>query len=460
MATKPRQRKAAVSKPEAPSVSLFSVAGSTGLRRSGGFLDEEFHRNLKGSKGVKVYREIADNEATIGGALLAMETLVRQAPWTTEPANESPEAHRVAERVDLARNDMVTKWSELVSEVMSSVVFGWAAFEKIYKICRGNTHPSPMFTSKHNDGWIGWRDLAIRSQDSLFQWEFDEVTDTPIAMIQQAPPHYRLQRIPMSKLLLFRMRSAKKSPEGRSMLRNAAQSFWYVRRLREFEGIGAEKDMAGTPDMQIPLRCFTPGASPAEAALRTHYESILPKMRRGEYESIVRPSELDEKGQPTGYKFQLVQSGGRRPVDLDTMIKRYESRMLVSLLAEFMVLGLDGVGSNALSSDKTSLFANSLGAILDSICEVFNDDAIPEMCRLNGVPQELYPSLHHGDIESRNIAEAMTFISQGLQSGALVTGPALEAYARELANIPMEEEGAAETSTLPGFEELPDTQVI
>ena len=46
------------------------------------------------------------------------------------------------------------------------------------------------------------------------------------------------------------------------------------------------------------------------------------------------------------------------------------------LISEFLLVGMDAHGSFSLSSNKTALFAQSLGTYLQSIAAVFNEQAI------------------------------------------------------------------------------------
>ena len=66
------------------------------------------------------------------------------------------------------------------------------------------------------------------------------------------PPSYNLYTIPIDKALLFRTKSRKDNPEGRSILRNAYRSWYFKRRIQEVEGIGIERDLAGLPVMYAP----------------------------------------------------------------------------------------------------------------------------------------------------------------------------------------------------------------
>ncbi|MCB6614658.1 hypothetical protein LI127_15610, partial [Anaerostipes hadrus] len=75
----------------------------------------------------------------------------------------------------------------------------------------------------------------IRSQDSLYQWEYDD-EDNLIGMTQMPPPNFGLYTIPLEKAIHFRTRSRKGNPEGRSILRNAYRSWYFKKGIQEFEG--------------------------------------------------------------------------------------------------------------------------------------------------------------------------------------------------------------------------------
>ena len=63
----------------------FSEYGMTGLNRQSGYVMEEFLYDLQGRKGMKTYREMADNDAIIGAILYAVEQIIRSTKWDVEP---------------------------------------------------------------------------------------------------------------------------------------------------------------------------------------------------------------------------------------------------------------------------------------------------------------------------------------------------------------------------------------
>ncbi|WHH58298.1 hypothetical protein [Petroclostridium sp. X23] len=416
----------------------FSEVGSTGLKRWGGVISEEFLRELHGKQGAKVYQEMRDNDPIIGAIMFAIEMLMRQAVWHVEPANENSRADQeAAEFVESCLDDMSATWQDTMTEILTFLPFGWSYHEIVYKR-RGGNVKDPARKSKYNDGLIGWRKLPIRSQDTLYQWILDEEDGGIRAMEQQPPPDYRNRIIPIEKALLFRTRSNKGNPEGRSILRNAYRPWYFKRRMEEIEGIGVERNLAGLPVLTPPEKMDIWDKNDPDMVHLLHTaERLVQNIRRDQMEGIVKPN---------GWELELLSASGgsgssRGGANTSEIINRYEQRMAMTVLADFILLGHEKVGSFALSSSKTNLFGMAIGAWLDSIAEVFNRYAIPRLFELN--PKfhvEDYPKLAHSDIETPDLAELGAFIKDMTGVGVLVPGPKLEAHIRQAADLPEEDD--------------------
>ena len=222
--------------------------GSTGLRRSNGYIYEEWHPKLRGRRAVQVFREMRDNDATVGAMLYAIESLILQAPWKIE-AVEDPTPEQIAAR-DFVRealfSDMETTWQESLGEILSMIVYGWSYFEVVYKRRSGTG-------SRFDDGRVGWKKFAPRGQDTLERWEIDR-HGTTLGMYQIDYYTGTSAYIPMAKALAFTFRSQLNSPEGRSGLRSAYRPWYFRKKLEEIEAIGIERDLNGLPVMQVPIR--------------------------------------------------------------------------------------------------------------------------------------------------------------------------------------------------------------
>ncbi|MCL2386025.1 MAG: hypothetical protein FWC89_00605 [Defluviitaleaceae bacterium] len=225
-------------------------------------------------------------------------------------------------------------------------------------------------------------------------------------------------------------RSRKSNPEGRSLLRNAYQDWYFKRRVREYEGIGIERDLAGYPYIQPPVgvELYDHEGNPTDQLVAA--ENIVRKIRRDESEGLVLPH---------GWNFQLVSTGGKRQFDTNAVIQRYDNRIAMTFLADFILLGHEKVGSFALSSDKTQLFGIAMGTFLNMICEVFNSQAIPRLIQMNGDAFKgitAYPELINGQIETQNLGELGEFLKHTVLSGLITPDENLEDHLRMVADLP------------------------
>lgn len=403
--------------------------GRIGQRRYSGVIYEEFLPELRGKRGIETYREMSENDDVIGAILFAIEMLVRQVNWNVQPSGSRAKDREAAAFIKSCMDNMQDTWIDTISEILSFLTYGWSFHEIVYKRRMGNTKDSRT-RSKYADGLIGWKKLPIRAQETLYQWEYDE-EDNLLGMTQMPPPYFQLYTIPINKALLFRTKSRKNNPEGRSILRNAYRSWYFKRRIQEIEGIGIERDLAGLPVIYGPENFdLWNEQSPESVAIRVGLETMVKNIRRDELEGVVLPN---------GFQLELLSSGGTRQFDTNAIIERYDTRMAMTVLADFIFLGHQQNGSWALSSDKTALFAMACGAFLDIICETFNSQGIPSLIDINGAYFNGitdYPKLTHGDIEDVDITKISTFIKDMTGIGVLVPDDGLEDYIRQVGHLP------------------------
>jgi len=407
-----------------------------GLYGSKSVLYEDFLPELQGIRGVQVYREMADNDPTVGACLFAIEMLIRQTEFHIEPGGNTAKDREAAEFVESCLDDMERSWADTLSEILSFIMFGWSYHEIVYKYRKGKTS-SPYTKSKHDDGLIGWRKLPIRAQDSLVGWDYKEGTDDLVGMTQITWPDYKEVHIPLEKALHFRTRSRKDSPEGRSILRNAYRPWHFKKRIEEIEGIGIERDLAGFPVLYSPpaINVWDTQDPDALAALAAG-EKFVSSVRRDEKEGAVIPGGEPSEG---GWRLELLSSGGRRQFDTTAIIDRYDKRIATSMLADFVMLGQEAVGSFALADNKTKIFSVAIGAYLDTICEVFNSQGIPRLIDINGdhfAGITDYPKMQHGDIEERDLATFAAYMKTMVEIGVLTPDEQIEEEVRRLGKLP------------------------
>lgn len=408
---------------------LFQEQGVIGQNKYAGVFSEEFLPDLQGRKGIEVYKEMSDNDDMIGSILFAVEMLIRQVEWHCVPGGEATVDQEAARFVQSCLDDMEQSWQDTISEILSFLVYGWSFHEICYKRRMGKSNKKYL-SSRYHDGLIGWRKLPIRSQDTLYRWEYND-RDELTGMSQMAPPDYLIRTIPLEKALHFVTRSRKNHPEGRSILRNCYVDYYYKRRFRQIEGIGIERDLAGLPVIQPPEGVNIWDSSDRDMMKALSYaENLVRTIRRDEKEGVVLPY---------GWTLSLLNGGSRRQFEIGNVIERMDNRMAMTCMADFVLLGHQQTGSFALSSDKTRLFAVAIGTYLDIICEVFNTQGIPRLIELNSKHFQgfsNYPKLLHGDIEKPNLLELASYLEKISNIGLLTPDHEIERQLRQLADLP------------------------
>lgn len=404
--------------------------GRVGQKRYAGVFYEEFLPELSGLRGIETFKEMANNDDIIFAMLYAIEMLLRQTEFNAEPSSDKAVDKETAEFVEGCMDDMQATWQDTLSEILSFITYGWSYHEIVYKRRCGRSK-DPRYSSKYDDKLIGWRKLPVRSQDTLSRWAYDPVTDELQGMVQVAPPDYTEVLIPIEKALHFRTRSAKENPEGRSVLRGAYRDWYFKKRIQEIEGIGVERDLAGFPVLHAPpsLEIWDKDDPDMRAAF-TNAQQIVSSIRRDTQEGIVLPD---------GWDLQLLSAGGKRNFDTNQIIERYDKRIAMTTLSDFILLGQQSAGSFALSSNKTELFGTAMGTYLDIVCDVFNTQAIPRLIDLNAehfTGFTDYPRLTHGDIEDVDLTALGGFLQQVVGCGALTPDEGLDDYLRQAAHLP------------------------
>lgn len=421
----------------APLKPNFSELGRTGLISSSGYIQEEILRDLAGIRWSRAVKEMLANDPVINAMLFAVEMLVRQVEWELEPASED---NADVEIKDFFKGclfeDMSTSWEDTLAEILSFLPWGWSYHETVYKRRTGQSG-DPSLNSKFNDGRIGWRKWPIRSQESLSRWDLDEAGGIQ-GMIQQPAPLYQSINIPISKALLFRTTSHKNNPEGRAMLRACYRPWYFKQQIENFEGIGIERDLAGLPTMKIPSEYLdeSEGADPVKTKIGNYCKTLVSSVRANGEQGLVYPSDVYEGTSIPMFEFALTGTGSRRLFDTDKIIARKNQEILMRLMADFIILGHEKVGSFALSGDKTDMFGVALGAWLKSIADIINRHAIPRLGKLNGMPPESMPTLAHQDIDEVDLAVLGEYIKNLSGAGVKITGD-MAAYAVEHAGMPV-----------------------
>ena len=406
----------------------FTEIGRSGIARFSGLIYDEFLPILQGKRGVRVYTEMQRNDSVIGAAIQAYEQTIRNAEWRVRPAEFTTENMAAAEFLRTCMDDMSHTWDDIITDILSFLTYGWSWMEVVIKTRRGESR-DPKRHSKYSDGMLGWRKIVLRKQNSITRWNFDESGELS-AFVQQPPPDYRMRTLPIERSLLFRTKISGGNPEGVSILRTCYRAWFIKKNIEELEAIGIERDLIGLPQV-VPPEDFDLDAAENEG-VPDAINSLLYNLRRDEQDGVFLPP---------GWDVKLIGVGGgsaRRQFDLDKVINRWDKRIAISLLANAIMLGMDRVGSFALSKSQIdNFFLISVQGYLSSIAEVFNRFGVPMLFSLNPkfsglVSEGKLPTIEPGRVTAPTLAEIADFIAKTTKAGYLIND---EDVARELRRI-------------------------
>jgi hypothetical protein len=407
---------------------------------------DEFITELRGNRAIQKYREMRDNNATIGAVMYAVEQTLRDVEIKVLAANDSPEATKAVDFVKSVLDDMDHSLDDHIAESLSSLTYGFAWFEVVYKRRIGDSN-NPKKDSKYTDGMIGVKKLAIRAPWTVHRFEVDRDSGEVIGLHQMVSWGKPPKMIPVEKSIYYRTTSLNNDPTGRSVLRNAYTAYTYLNKIQSFEAIAIERELHGVPVGRMPAEYLSSDATTDQAALRAQFERILRDLKNNEQGYALLPSDLyvDVDGKPTNQRLmdiELITANGTRAIDTNPVIQRYQHDIARSVMAEFMMLGGSAGGSYALSKTKTDLFLRSMESYINSIVDTLNKQLLEPLWQLNGLPWDTMPKLVAGDVAPHDLKELASFL-RNLNGADINLADQIDAVGElmHIAELPFDKDG-------------------
>ena len=383
--------------------------------KDGTIRSDEFLPDLKGKRAIRKFREMRDNDSTIGAIMYATEQVLRDVDYYVEPADDSEAAQKEADFVKSVLEDMEHTLDDHISEALSHLTFGFSIFEVVYKRRRGPDFRAGKKYSKYTDGRIGVRKLASRAQWTIERFDVDKTTGDVLGVRQEQNYGIKSLFIPANKILHYKTTNTNNDPSGRSILRNAYTSYQYLKNLQNIEAIAVERELHGVPVGRIAAEYLSPDATADQASVRSQMEKILRDLKFNEQGYALLPSDVyrDADGKPTNQRIvdiELITSNGTRNIDIHPIVARYQHDIARSVMAEFLMLGAGANGSYALSKSKTDLFLRSMESYINSIFDVLNKQLVEPLWHMNGLDFDLMPKICAGDVAPHDLRELGAYL--------------------------------------------------
>lgn len=424
-----------------PRIKLGEV-GVNGLRVAKHYILEESNRVFRYPAFIKTVNEMRNNP-TVGAAMNVYRFMITRVKWSVKPPPEADEKDKErAEIIQSMMYDMDHSWDEFIHEVVPYIEYGFDVHEKVFR------RRLTKFGSKFNDGLVGIKKLAPRSQDTITGWKFDENGDDLVAIEQSlrwlenaARFSSRLNEngkleIPREKFLLFSSNKTKGNPQGNSIYKNIYLAFKQLTILQDQQLLGIGKNIQGILKIEIPAMYLSPDATPEQQATAQAFQTLIDNYNQGLQKGMLVPRIIDEGGKSL-FDYSLMESKGTSPYDIESIIRGLQNDILTALNVDILRLGADGTGSFSLAEAKTSILALAIDARLKEIASVLNHDLIVQLYQLNGWELKNLPSFVYEEPDEISIEAFSAAVQRIFAVGAVEVDRPILNRVRKMLGVPL-----------------------
>lgn len=412
-----------------PGQTIAGFGGERGTRMDSMLARRREHRDkhyLRGRRGDETFRRMLTRTAILSGAQFVIEGLASNVHWKDETA-EGLESDTEAKRaLDIVKRSLANiDWTAFVADAMSAGPFGHAEFEIVLTV--------------DEDGSVLLADLAPRPQESISDIKLDE--RGRVVAIKQETEQGEVS-IEGAKIVHIRFHPDMGNPRGRPWLLACYDDWHDVAELTYIENTGIARELSGFPVMRAPVEVMSTSPTSDNLATRQAAEQVLEDVHMGMQTGLLLTAKEDRGGNPTGWDFGLLTSGGSRAINVSSTIERRETRELIAYLCEWLFLGTRAKtgGGNALADAKTDMTELAVLASVRVIANAWRQQVLPLLMYVNGIDDKSkWPRRVHGPVERANLNQLGDYIAKLVSVGAIDNGPKLKVFLRDAADAPLEE---------------------
>ena len=395
--------------------------GYPGLKITSNQIQQESVRKLRMPFLINEIDEMKRDSA-IASALTFYKMMIARCDWAVKaPIGSSETTKERAKFITSCINDMDESWFSTVQTFLSSIDYGFAINEMVFKRRTKNN-------SKYDDGLVGLKSLSPRAQQTHYEWDYTEDGRTlngwwqstrylPVGNRYTSLAGKEKVFIPRNKFLLFRTSPENGNPEGSAALKAAWIAWRYKKAIEEEQMKGIARDLGGLLSLGIPARYMSPDASPAEKAVYEETKRYGRNVANGEQSCLVLPSDVDPETKTKMFSVDLMTSQGSRGYDTVKILGSLQSQILVTLFADLLQMGADGGGSFALSDNKKDLVEFAIEYRLKEIADVLNSELIPRLYEMNQWDKKEMPVFTHSNVTTTSLDEIGKFLQRTAATG-------------------------------------------
>jgi hypothetical protein len=392
----------------------LSELGHIGLPIFSGVTSSELQNDLNFPNSIKTFKKM-QYHSSISSALQLFSLIVSKARWKFIPPERATKKEiKQTKSMNEMMHDMDHTWSDFITEVMSTQLFGFCINEKVYR------YRKPQNGSKYNDNIIGWKKLPIRTQETIDKFIMD-TQGKEVMGVQQSPGKSTMGyytgsdiniKLPKEKYLHFKTGRHRGDPFGKSPLIDAYTSWKYITVLEELEAVGVNKDLVGLPVFKIPAKYLSSEASASEKATRAYYENAGRNLHMNRQSSVLLPSDTDPDSKAELFKLELLSIDGKKGYDVTKIKQYYLNQIYTALMADLLIMGQSNTGSFALAEFKNSVTSAQAENMASMICDVINKDLVKQTYELNGWDFSRACTLDYDGLENFDLESLSKYVQR------------------------------------------------
>ena len=405
--------------------------GLSGTIVNSGRYDEEYLTELTGPERADVFDKMRRSDGQVKMLLSARKNPILSANWFIQAASQDAEHIK---HKDFIENELFNRsrkpFKAMLEECLSFVDFGFAAFEKVHEVVKGD----PTFGD-----FIGLKKLAWRSQRTIQEFNLDPEDGTLLDVRQVSSSDLNNDvNIDGKNMVIMTLDKIGDNHEGIAALRPIYGNYLRKQNYHKIIAIGAERYAIATPVGTIPK-----GKEGTNEA--TVFKNILAGFTSHQRSYITKAE---------GWEIELT-SGNFDPEKLVAVIQQENLEMAKAFVAMHLELGTGGNGgAYALGTDMSDQFLSIIQADADIISRAYNEAIIKELIDFNFGVQSEYPKLKVTGINDKLGKEFAEIVKILVEAKALTPNKSLEIFLRKEFKAP--ELSEQELAEMPNFNAMVD----
>lgn len=304
--------------------------------------------------------------------------------------------------------------------------------------------------------------LSPRSQTGTYSWLWNDNLSEWKGLIQK-PPYSKVKtsrsnflnlqdslkldsnyiRIPSEQLLHISYNGTNRNPQGDSPLLHCFDAWFEKKLLENFELSGVSKDLNGILKVIVPSKLIEeaadPEAFPDSAAELAEIQQDAADLHQGQTTHILLTSDTDEKGNRL-YDIELagISGAGGKSYVTSQIVDQKRKAIYNVFGAGFLLLGQDGGGSYALSSNQTSVHAHMVELAIMQFEDAINSQLLPRLLAANNIylSHKDMPKFVAADPDQVSLDELGKFLQRTKSTGSLTMQMMVDAVAKS--GLPVE----------------------